>query len=135
METERDSEGSSGPVKVLVADDEVFVRNTVRDLLVARGVRVRVVANGRQALAAVRAWGPDLAVLDVKMPGLDGREVCRAIKEDPELRGVTVVLCSALSEREVGWHEAGADAFYSKGARMRHLPALLQRLRAEHRWE
>lgn len=115
--------------KVLVADDDSLVRGIVRDILAEAGFRVREAGDGREALEIVRCWEPHIAVLDVLMPGLDGREVCRKIRSDPERADLLVVLLTALDESEAAWQEAGADAFRSKSRDIRKLPETLRRLR------
>ncbi len=78
--------------------------------------RVRLAADGPSALAAIDSAAPDLVLLDVQMPGMDGYTVCRRIKTNPALRLVPVVMITALdrSEDRVQALEAGADDFMSK---------------------
>jgi DNA-binding response OmpR family regulator len=104
-------------LRVLVADDEDDIRDLVC-LAVAKagGTVTGSVSDGSSALAAVRADLPDIAVLDVSMPGLTGLDVCTAVRTDPAMAGVRVLLLSAgasLDDVARGL-SAGADAYLSK---------------------
>jgi DNA-binding response OmpR family regulator len=101
---------------ILVADDDEDIRDIVGFRLERAGHRVICVANGDDALAAARAQRPDLAVLDVMMPGLTGWEVTRALKADPETNAIPVILLTARS-RDVDVSRgfaAGADDYLRK---------------------
>jgi cyclic di-GMP phosphodiesterase len=102
--------------RVLIADDTDSVRTLFRKLLTVDGHEVIAVADGVQALDAARKHAPDVILLDVGMPHLDGLEVCRQLKSDPATRATPVVLVtgqSDMSDRIKGL-EAGADEFLSK---------------------
>jgi putative two-component system response regulator len=102
--------------RVLVADDTESVRALFRKLLVNEGFEVIAVADGAAALDAVREHHPDVILLDVGMPQLDGLEVCRRLKADPATRLTPVVLVTGLSDMSdrIKGIEAGADEFLSK---------------------
>ncbi|OJF09709.1 DNA-binding response OmpR family regulator [Couchioplanes caeruleus] len=99
---------------VLVVDDDPTVSDVVRRYLEQDGCRVRLAGNGEAALAAASAEMPDIVVLDLMMPGIDGIEVCRRLRRDaPDL---PVVMLTALGEepdRVLGL-EAGADDYVTK---------------------
>ena len=101
---------------VLVVDDEAVNRKLLRELLTSRGYRVEVAADGEQVLSRVRDIKPDLILLDVVMPGVDGLCACRVLKQAEETRLIPIVLLTALSELEdrVAGIDAGADDFLSK---------------------
>ena len=87
---------------VLVVDDERDILELVKYNLDKEGYRVTVVASGEDALAATRAKLPDLIVLDLMLPGLDGLEVCRRLKADAATRGIPIVMLTAKgSEADV----------------------------------
>jgi DNA-binding response OmpR family regulator len=109
--------GGNVPVRVLVADDEDDIRALV-SLAVSKagGSVVREAADGNDALAAARDELPDLAVLDVSMPGATGLEVCTALRSDPATAGIRILLLSAgasLDDVAAGL-AAGADAYLAK---------------------
>ena len=101
---------------VLVVDDEEQNRDLLRDLVEEQGHQVTEADHGEQALASVKKAPPDVILLDVMMPGMDGYEVCRRLKADPETAPIPILLVTALkerSERLIGI-EAGANDFISK---------------------
>ena len=99
-----------------MADDTESVRSLFERLLITDGHDVVSVADGRAALDAMQRDRPDVILLDVEMPGLDGLEVCRRLKADAATRLTPVVMVTGqtdLSDRIRGI-EAGADEFLSK---------------------
>ena len=105
------------PVRVLVADDEDDIRALVCLAVAKAGCTVTIsVADGTTALATARADVPDLAVLDVSMPGATGLEVCAALRADPATAGIRILLLSAgaSSDDVARGLAAGADAYLAK---------------------
>ena len=114
---------------VLVAEDHPDVRAyVVRHL--RREYRVIEAANGTQALAAMRESAPDLVVSDVSMPGMTGFELCAAIRHDPELDFIPVILLTAAasSEHRVEGIEGGADDYLTKPFVVRELLARIAQM-------
>jgi DNA-binding NarL/FixJ family response regulator len=107
-------------LRVVLADDQVMVRSGLRALLAAED-DLEVVAeagDGREALAAVRAHQPDVVVMDIRMPVLDGLEATRAIAADPKLSGVRVLVLTTYDEDALVFEaiRAGAAGFLLKDA-------------------
>ncbi|MBA2719022.1 MAG: response regulator [Chloroflexi bacterium] len=104
---------------VLIVDDEQHIRLLIEQTLEEledEGVELQTASDGEMALDVVRNHKPELVFLDVMMPKLDGFEVCRAIRSDPELAGTTVVMLTAKGQaydRDQGL-EAGADRYLTK---------------------
>jgi CheY-like chemotaxis protein len=104
------------PYCVLVVDDEQSNRMLLRDLLEARGYETREAENGRQALQCVVEHPPDLILLDIMMPVMDGFEVCRRLKRNSQTAPIPILMITALSERQerlIGI-QAGANDFLNK---------------------
>ena len=97
-------------INVLVADDDRDIRDLISFKLKQAGFRHRVFDDGMSALAGIEADLPDLAVLDVMMPGLSGIDVLRKVRGQEALRGVRVILLTARSR------DADVDAGFATGA-------------------
>ncbi len=96
----------------MVVDDEPANLAIVESILVAEGFAVRAFPNGRLALEAARNDPPEVVLLDIRMPGMDGYEVCRCLKKDPALSDTPVIFVSALHETEDiirGFQAGGCD--------------------------
>ncbi|MDX6414750.1 MAG: hypothetical protein QOH23_2160 [Gaiellaceae bacterium] len=101
---------------VLIADDDADILSLVRAVLERAGNEVISVGDGAQALASVMERKPDLAVLDISMPELDGLEVLRRLRADSATSGLPVVLLSARAQEadvKLGF-ELGASAYVKK---------------------
>jgi len=120
---------------VLVADDDADIRDLVVFKVEQLGVEVLAVGDGQAALDAVRERRPDLAVLDVSMPGLSGIDVCRMIRADPEIAGTPVIMLTArVQEQDVEFgFTAGADDYVTKPFSPRELVSRIQALLSRSR--
>ncbi|MBD1850586.1 response regulator [Leptolyngbya sp. FACHB-711] len=102
--------------KILVVEDSVSQREMISDLLRKSGLDVTVASDGLEALEKIQGLCPDLIVLDIVMPKMNGYEVCRRLKADPKTQNVPVVMCSSKGEEfDRYWGmKQGADAYIAK---------------------
>jgi PAS domain S-box-containing protein len=109
-------ESLDSAMTILIVDDEPAGRETLAALLITQGYRLTFAANGADALQQAAVIQPDLILLDVMMPGLDGFEVCRRLRADALLGEVPIILLTALDDRTARLRgiESGADDFVSK---------------------
>ena len=105
-----------GAETVLIADDDASIRRLMQAILEAEGFRLLQAADGLEALELARANVPDLVVLDVMMPEVDGFEVCRTLRADPRTRGTSVIMLTAkaMSADVLVGLSAGADDYVVK---------------------
>lgn len=107
---------ASQPATLLIVDDEPQVRKLLETLLQHEGYQTLSASSGEEALQLVAQQPPDLILLDVMMPGMDGYEVASQLKGDESTAGIPIIMLSALSEQSarVSGLEAGAEEFISK---------------------
>ena len=119
----------TGPL-VLIVDDDPLLLSLVRHKLTARGYTVATASDGGTGLESARNLKPDLIVLDVMMPVLDGRAVLQQIREDPALSDVPVVMLTARAREEdiVDLLRVGASDYLAKPFSPEELTARIARL-------
>lgn len=105
-----------GKPKVLIVEDEPHIVLSLEFLLQREGYETTAAADGEEGLALVRSVRPDVVLLDIMMPRRNGYDVCRAIKADPELRGIPVIMLSAKAQEVevLKGLELGATAYIAK---------------------
>ncbi|MDB4950380.1 MAG: two-component response regulator [Gemmatimonadetes bacterium] len=115
-----------GGATILIAEDHEDSRDALRTLLDAFGYRVHVAVNGREAVERARALAPDLILMDMMMPEVDGFEATRTLRADPEFRQVPIIALTAMEGAREQVMAAGCDDFMCKPLDVR---AFLDRVR------
>lgn len=118
------------PGKILVIDDDAYNANFLENCLTTKGYKVVRAASGEQGLQMVGQEHPDVILLDVMMPGMNGFQVCQQIRSDPETAHIPVLMVTALHETKerIKALEVGADDFLSKPFDMVELEARVKSL-------
>jgi CheY-like chemotaxis protein len=114
------------PPNILVVDDSEINRDVVVDLITSSiACRIRQAGDGAEALAMIRVQAPDLVLLDVNMPGMDGYQVCRAIRSDQDTAEIPVIFLTGQRDSEfiVSGFEAGGSDYVLKPYESRELLA------------
>jgi DNA-binding response OmpR family regulator len=109
------------PGKILVVDDSKLVTDIVKLRLEMFGFQVRLAHSGEAALDAIASEVPDLMVLDVQMPGIDGYEVCRRLRDDPLLDELRIIMLTSSDDKRAAF-EAGVDDYLNKDIDLLNLP-------------
>ena len=118
---------------ILVVEDQEDNRRILRDLLTSAGYELIEAVTGTEGVRLARSRRPDLILMDIQLPELDGYEATRQIKADPDLRAIPIVVVTsyALSGDEAKALAAGADAYVTKPFSPRQLLAKVRELIAE----
>lgn len=121
------------PMRVLLAEDEPNIAELLMFLLGRAGFEVVVESDGGAALAAALADPPDVVILDVMLPGLDGFEVLRRLRADPKGQALRIIVLTAKGQRadRQAAAEGGADLFITKPFSNAELVAAVRRLAEE----
>ncbi|KAA0227957.1 response regulator [candidate division KSB1 bacterium] len=119
----------NGKPRILVVDDEASIRELLNQNLQEAGYQVRTASNGREALEQVRREHPDLIILDVMMPEMNGFDVAAVLKNDPSTMDIPILILSIVQDRERGFR-LGVDRYLTKPidteALLREVGALLE---------
>ena len=113
---------------ILVVEDQEDNRRIMRDLLTSAGYEVMEAVTGEEGVAAAETHRPDLILMDIQLPGLDGYEATRQIKANPDLHHIPIIVVTsyALSGDDVKAFEAGCDDYVSKPFSPRELLAKIR---------
>jgi twitching motility two-component system response regulator PilH len=115
---------------VLVVEDSVTQREMIEDLLKGSGLIVKTAGDGVEALEQMQGTFPDIVVMDIVMPRMNGYELCRRIKTDPKTERIPVVMCSSKGEEfDRYWGmKQGADAYIAKPFQPQELVGTVKQL-------
>ena len=100
--------------KVLAVDDELQMRDLLNLFLTRDGYNVLLASNGEDAIELAKKENPQIILLDIKMPGINGIEVCRRLKANRKTQSIPIIMISALGDHKMEAIEAGADDFINK---------------------
>jgi phosphoserine phosphatase RsbU/P len=128
MNSEQSQRGAGQPASILIVDDTAANLQVLAGMLKDRGYKVRPVPGGKLALAAARRDPPDLILLDINMPEMNGYEVCEHLKAEDALKGVPVIFISALTEQldKVKAFATGGVDYITKPFQMEELHARVE---------
>lgn len=124
------SENATYDHTVLIADDDLDMLGLLRSVLREKRVRILEANDGDEAMALVLEHDPDLVILDVMMPGQSGWEVCRSIRDRPDVHTTKVIMLTGIGQRmnEMTSPLYGADAYMDKPFEVDELSALVDQL-------
>ncbi|MFA5335787.1 MAG: response regulator [Candidatus Omnitrophota bacterium] len=116
------------PKTILIVDDEADLVKVTAFRLKSLGYNVVTGANGQEALDLMKEKRPDLVLLDMRLPVMDGRDACKTIKADPGLKDIPIVMFTASTDKiSEQAKEAGADGFLVKPFEQEQLIAILDK--------
>jgi CheY-like chemotaxis protein len=115
--------------KILIVEDNENNRSLFRDILTFHGYEVLVAADGQEGVALARGLMPDLILMDIQMPGMDGMTAGGILKGDPATSGLKIIALTSFAMRgdQEKFLAAGFDGFLSKPISTRELPGLVKR--------
>jgi len=112
------SDGTSGSERrtVVLVDDDALIREAMTDALIGAGYEVRTASDGLEGLALIRAVKPDYIILDIVLPKLDGGRLCAALRLDPSVLHIPIIVFSGLASQDYAYFpHLSADAYVAKG--------------------
>lgn len=123
-----DAETAPASVKILWIDDDRLLLTFGKDALDQLGYQTLTIADGASGISMAQQEHPDLIIVDVLMPNMDGYEICRRMRADAALKGTPILLLTALEERMVDlWgREAGATFSMHKPSRPEHIVSIIE---------
>ena len=102
------------PDKILLVDDAEEIRDLLGGFLEEQGYQVVLASDGNEALDLVESENPQIIILDLKLPGLNGIEVCKRLKEREETRSIPVIIITGFGDNKLVALDVGADDFVNK---------------------
>ena len=122
--------GGTSEVRILVVEDDLDIASLLAHTLKKAGFHVEIRHTGADILPRVQRDAPDLLLLDVMLPGMDGRDICRALRSDPETAAVPIIMLTARAEEDdrIRGLEVGADDYITKPFSPREVVARVRAL-------
>lgn len=118
------------PHNILIVEDNETNRRLMRDVLMYYGYKVIEAVNGEEGMRIAKEQTPDLVLMDIQMPVMDGLAAIKMLKNDPETKGIKIVAVTSFAmkgdKEEI--MEAGFDGYIAKPVDIRELPGIIQRL-------
>jgi len=123
------------PHKILIVEDNENNRSLFRDILTFQGYEVSVAPDGQEGVALARELMPDLILMDIQMPGMDGMTAGGILKGDPATSGLKIIALTSFAMRgdQEKFLAVGFDGFLSKPISTRELPGLVKRWMEEEK--
>ncbi|MFN3568315.1 MAG: HD domain-containing phosphohydrolase [Caldimicrobium sp.] len=117
-------------IKILVVDDDITIREGLKEVLLAEGYKVEIAENGKEALQKISEFMPDIILTDYMMPEMDGIELCKIVKNNPETLDIGVILITGVGDLEIRIQglTVGADDFLNKPFMLPELQARIRSL-------
>lgn len=115
--------------KILICDDDQAISEMIQIMLESADFEVKLLSSGKAITKRVKEYAPDLILIDIWMPGLDGKEAIKLLKKDTETQNIPIVIISALHENEIKQiiKTIGADAYLPKPFDMDDLFAIVEK--------
>lgn len=116
--------------KILIVDDDLDLLDGLNSLLSNKGYQIKTLSDGATALPVSQAFHPDAIILDVNLPGINGKEVCRRLKQDYQTKCIPIIMISADADQKDIWATCQADEFLEKPFSLRILFSKLESITA-----
>lgn len=100
--------------KILICEDDSGISELIRIILEENGFKTKITANGKGIQKIVKEFAPNLILLDLWLPGMDGKEIVKLLKKDPITKNISIIIVSALNDVEKQVQNSGVDGFIAK---------------------
>ncbi len=120
----------TNPIRVLYVEDDKSLQVTISHMLRALGYVVECAENGKVGISKANSWQPDLILMDIRLPLINGDEAIRLLRQDPETAKIPIFVLSAYTDAKTRntCREAGADKFFTKPPDVRKVDAAIKKI-------
>ena len=120
----------TNPIRVLYVEDDKSLQVTISQMLKALGYVVECAENGKVGIIKANSWQPDLILMDIRLPLINGDEAIRLLRQDPETAKIPIFVLSAYTDAKTrnSCREAGADKFFTKPPDVRKVDAAIKKI-------